>query len=138
MGRLSYPADDVLDQRDDLLSKHSLAEFHLLREMSEAALQSSDDNTLDINSHVDLPSPPPSFFIRLINHSLASLHYVFCITLAVFFAPIMIPRIAIYSYYRLLARLLDPFPQRFRQGRTLAYIVTALAFLVLFNRIDPT
>ncbi|KAL8900034.1 MAG: hypothetical protein Q9192_001279 [Flavoplaca navasiana] len=137
MGRLSYPADDVLDQSDDCLSNDSLAEFQLLREMSEAAVQSSDDDTSDIDSHLDLPPPPPPFFLRLINYFLAPLYYPFCIALAVFFAPIMVPVIAMYSSYRLLAWLLDSLPYRFRQLRTLAYIVTALAFLILFSRINP-
>ncbi|KAI4265068.1 MAG: hypothetical protein L6R38_009673 [Xanthoria sp. 2 TBL-2021] len=147
MGRLSYPADDVLDARDEFLSDDSLAEFQLVREMSQAAVQSSSDDTSDIDSHfrhsptLDFPLPPPSFFTRCMNNLLAP---PFCITLAIFFAPILIPTIAIYSSYRLLACLVDTLPlhpstpNRFRQARTLAYIVTALAFLILFSGSSPT
>ncbi|KAI4261535.1 MAG: hypothetical protein L6R42_003267 [Xanthoria sp. 1 TBL-2021] len=69
---------------------------------------------------------------------------LFCITLAIFFAPILIPTIAIYSSYRLLACLVDTLPlhpstpNRFRQARILAYIVTALAFIILFSGSSPT
>ncbi|KAI4230516.1 MAG: hypothetical protein L6R40_008004 [Gallowayella cf. fulva] len=149
MATLSYPADDVLDQRDDFLSDDSLAAAQLSTDIS--AVQWSDDDTLvgdspsNHTSHSDSPSdhdvdftrfhppPPPSFFTRWINSVPDEFYHAFSdassIASTFFVAPILILPFAIYSSYRLVAD--------FRPVRFIAYYLTALHLCLLLIGSNP-